>query len=79
MTGLLDRMERGGLVARVADPDDRRVQSIHLTEGGRELRDTVVRLVNETLATLFEGIPEAEIEGMNGVLRKVLANARGDA
>ena len=41
MTGLLDRMERDGLVSRTMDPRDRRVIRINLTETGRQLRDPV--------------------------------------
>ena len=32
MTGLLDRMERDGLVKREPDPNDRRAHRIHLTQ-----------------------------------------------
>src|SRR3546814_2690873 len=34
MTRLLDRLEAKGLVARTADPTDRRALNIHLTESG---------------------------------------------
>ncbi len=35
VTGLVDRVEKLGLVERVADPDDRRVTRLELTEKGR--------------------------------------------
>jgi len=34
VTGLIDRMEKSGLVRRTADPDDRRVNQIEMTESG---------------------------------------------
>jgi DNA-binding MarR family transcriptional regulator len=37
VTGIIDRMERDGLVRRARDPDDRRVFLIKLTERGRRL------------------------------------------
>ena len=37
MTQLIQRLERQGLVGRLADPDDRRVALVALTETGREL------------------------------------------
>ncbi len=40
-TGLLDRMEQRGLIARARDTDDRRVVLVRATEVGR---DTVARL-----------------------------------
>jgi DNA-binding MarR family transcriptional regulator len=76
MTGLLDRMERDGYVVRKADPDDRRALNIHLTEAGREARDTVQRLVQETIALLFDGIDDPEIDATNDVLYRVMDNAR---
>lgn len=77
MTGLLDRMERQGFVTREADPDDRRALRIHLTESGRSLRETAQRLVQETIDLLFEGIDDKEIDAINDVLYRVMANARG--
>ena len=35
MAGTLKRMERAGLIKRVADPNDRRQAHIHLTRKGR--------------------------------------------
>lgn len=35
VTGLVDRVEKQGLVTRVADPDDRRITRLELTKKGR--------------------------------------------
>lgn len=75
MTGLLDRMERDGLVVRKPDPDDRRAYSVHLTDFGKDVKETVVRLVDETLSVMFMGIPDEEVERANTVLRNILSNA----
>jgi len=75
MTGLLDRMERDGFVIRSPDPDDRRVQVIHLTESGRKMQRTVKRMVDETLALMLQGISDEDIESTKKVLRRVLENA----
>lgn len=79
MTGLLDRMERDGLVVRVADQDDRRAHLIHLTDDGRNVKTIVMRMLDETLAQVFMGISEEEIEQTNDVLRRVLNNARSES
>jgi DNA-binding MarR family transcriptional regulator len=47
VTGLVDRVERLGLVERVPDPSDRRVRMLTLTAKGRRIRDRV----NRDLAT----------------------------
>jgi len=75
MTGLLDRMERDSLVMRSPHPDDRRIQVIHLTGKGRDIRETVMRMVDETLVPMFNGIQKQELECTSDVLRKILANA----
>ena len=76
MTGLLDRMERDGFVIRAPDPADRRAQVIHLTENGRKIRETAMRMVDETLALMFQGISDDDVALTKEVLRKVLVNAR---
>jgi DNA-binding MarR family transcriptional regulator len=43
VTGLVDRVERLGLVERVSDPRDRRVRMLVLTAKGRLVRDRVIR------------------------------------
>ncbi len=50
VTGLVDRVERLGLVDRVPDPDDRRVRMLTLTAQGRRLRDRVTHEVADDLA-----------------------------
>jgi MarR family transcriptional regulator, organic hydroperoxide resistance regulator len=76
MTGLLDRMERDGLVERRADPADRRVLKIFLTEAGARARQTVVRIVDGTLAEVFAGVGASEIVVLKGLMRRVLMNVR---
>jgi len=76
MTGLLDRMERDGLVERRADPADRRVLKIFLTEKGLKARDAAVAVVDSTLNRVLTGVETGEIEALKGLLRKVLANIR---
>jgi DNA-binding MarR family transcriptional regulator len=75
MTGLVDRMERDGLVLREADPEDRRAQRVRLTEAGRQVREAVLEVVDHTLDRVLGGIGREEMEGMKTALRTVLANA----
>lgn len=74
MTGLIDRMERAGLVRRVADPDDRRAQRIHLTEPGRVVEETALAVVEQTIDGVLAGVPEADMECLKTSLRRLLAN-----
>ena len=74
MTGLMDRMERDGLVKRVADPDDRRVLKIFLTDAGRAIQDTVAATVDHVMAQVLTGIDDDDVTHLKDTLRKVLAN-----
>jgi len=74
MTGLLDRMERDGLIARAADPGDRRAQRICLTRQGRDLREQVLAIVDQALSGVLNGVAEGDIEHLKATLRQVLTN-----
>ena len=43
LTGLVDRLEARGLIARHPDPTDRRVKAVALTAEGRRVRDAFWR------------------------------------
>ena len=47
VTGLVDRLEALGLVARRASPDDRRVKVLGLTATGQRLRSQLLRRMSE--------------------------------
>jgi DNA-binding MarR family transcriptional regulator len=64
MTGLVDRMERSGLVARRPDPDDGRAQRLHLTDKGREARAFALNGLAEINQTLTDGFTEAEVDAI---------------
>ena len=76
MTGLLDRMERDGLVERRPDSADRRVLKIFLTKTGAGIRETVIGILDSTLARVLSGVEAGEIDALKGLLRKVLVNVR---
>lgn len=63
VTGLIDRIERRGLVERMADPADRRVRLLALTSGGRRVREGLVAelVVQVTAATTLTAGEAAEL------------------
>jgi DNA-binding MarR family transcriptional regulator len=74
MTGVLDRMARDALIRREADPRDRRAQRICLTRSGRQCRQKVLKIVDETLAKAVRGIPDGEVARTKEILRHALTN-----
>ncbi|MBN6033912.1 MarR family winged helix-turn-helix transcriptional regulator [Amycolatopsis sp. 195334CR] len=62
LTGLVDRVERRGLVARVRDDHDRRACQIQLTETGAELGERAHNDVVDRLDELTAGMPAEQRE-----------------
>lgn len=75
MTGLVDRMQRDGFVTRSPDPDDRRAYRIHLTEQGQKVQPAAESAVDESLATVLDGIASEDLDHLKDALRRVLTNA----
>jgi len=83
VTGLVDRMERDGLVKRTGDPADRRVKRIRMTPEGkkvfRKADAAYVRRTQQVVATLSPAEFEAlcrMMEGIRASLRKTPARKK---
>jgi DNA-binding MarR family transcriptional regulator len=74
LTGMLDRMESQGYVARVPDKSDRRQLLIVLTEKSRGLKDDYARVSQKMSALFYRGFTEEEIQLFEGTLKKILNN-----
>jgi DNA-binding MarR family transcriptional regulator len=73
LTGLADRAERRGLVARTAVPGDRRAVSVALTPEGREVASAFHRDVSASLDRLTDVLPPGERERFCRSLTRVTA------
>lgn len=75
LTNQIDRLERAGLVARVANPEDRRGVLLELTSAGRTVVDRVTTeyLANQN-AILDEALNAEERVLLASLLRKLLAS-----
>lgn len=74
MTGLLDRMERDGLVKREPDPHDRRANRILLTKAGVDAGVPATKVLSNTLEKVLYSISKKDIETTKNVLRTILLN-----
>lgn len=74
MTRLLDRIEKKGLIRRVANPDDRRSYLVELTAESAALVPQARRRVQKALARLLDGFDEQEAVALKASLEKILAN-----
>jgi DNA-binding MarR family transcriptional regulator len=71
VTGLVDRLEKRGLVTRRTDPQDRRVKLIAPTEAGRELSARVWANLTFAAEPLKE-LEHAERLQLRDLLRKMI-------
>jgi DNA-binding MarR family transcriptional regulator len=75
MTGLIDTLERDGLVKRVADTVDRRMMSVHLTTRGEEVLQEVLPTHFQRMAALLSPLPESERKTLVRLLNKIVQRA----
>ncbi len=74
LTGMLDRMESAGLVARVPDPRNRRQIHVEITDQARTCRDAYDRVSQQMNERFYEGFSDAEITDFEDKLRRILRN-----
>jgi len=70
ITGIVDTMERNGLVARVPNPEDRRSLLARLTGRGRALQKATPSL-DQIFESCCEGIQPDELRQLSELLRKL--------
>jgi DNA-binding MarR family transcriptional regulator len=82
MTQLIQRLERQGLVSRLADPDDGRAALIGITDHGREVLDDRKRLRRDRLTELLATLTPEETHALwlsaqvaYPILQQLAANA----
>jgi DNA-binding MarR family transcriptional regulator len=68
MSGIIDRLELKGFVARLPNPDDKRTVYISLTSKGSRLLDNSPQLLHHQLSKRLEKLPENKIREINEAL-----------
>lgn len=72
ITGLVDRMEKAGLVSRTPDAKDRRTIRLHLTDKGKELARTVIPKHSQDIRDAFGSLDETELAELRRLLDKLI-------
>jgi DNA-binding MarR family transcriptional regulator len=75
MTGLIDTLERDGLVKRVPDPVDRRMMSVHLTARGQEVLRRVLPGHFRRTAAMLAPLSESERKTLVRLSNKIAGEA----
>jgi DNA-binding MarR family transcriptional regulator len=69
VTALVDKLEQSDLVERRADPADRRLKTLVVTDAGRRVRDDVHRVVSDS--RLLGGLTDQELAMLHQLIWKV--------
>jgi DNA-binding MarR family transcriptional regulator len=72
--GLIDRLEKTGLVSRRPDDDDRRVKRVFLTKKSHALISEIRNSVSETEKIIIDQINDADLRATVRALRKMKEN-----
>jgi DNA-binding MarR family transcriptional regulator len=78
LSGLIDRAERRGLVARGKNPQDRRVVDVFLTQAGLELAEQVYDEVRRALAPAADRLDPQERDQLVQLLHAVMHSPSPD-
>ncbi len=76
MTRLLDRLQAKGFIRRVRSEADRRVIHLALTPAGEATAAHIPQILCEVQNAHLRGFTRAELDTLQGLLQRVLGNAR---
>jgi DNA-binding MarR family transcriptional regulator len=71
-------LERAGLIGRHPDPDDHRVQTLHLTDAGREILAQVTRSRRAAFRERLADWPEEDLKRFAAYLERYNAGTAAD-
>lgn len=74
ITGILKNMEKGGLIERADNPEDKRSRRMLLTEKSIQLETVLLQLSDKLETTLTKNLSEQEKEQTILILSKILSS-----
>lgn len=79
VTGVVDRLQRAGLVARVASADDQRVKLASLTPAGRRLVRSVIKGHGAQIDAVLSGLSSSDQRELGRLLDRLGSHLNGMA
>jgi DNA-binding MarR family transcriptional regulator len=71
LTGIVDRLERDGLVTRTAHESDRRSVRIRLSPAGKRLMGRILPRHRRDIAALLSGVPKTDLAKLRSLLGRL--------
>lgn len=72
LTGIVDRLEKKGLVVRERDGHDRRIVRVRLTEKGARLHKNTIPFFEKSIAQFFAPLDKSQQKELSSLLRKLI-------
>jgi len=76
ITGVVDRLEERGLLAREESPADRRVKNLQVTMSGKKMRDAFALALFSDVPGM-KGLSPAQVAEMHRVLARLCVEEKG--
>ncbi len=77
LTGIVDRLEEKGLVARERDNHDRRVVRVTLTEKGVKSYKSTIPLFEKSISEVFSPLSKSQQKELASLFRKLIHTSMG--
>ena len=77
VTGIVDGLEKKGLVSRQNDPHDRRVKVIQLEAAGKKLQQNIIERLSADNGFLFDPLTADETRQFARIMEKLAATSAG--
>jgi DNA-binding MarR family transcriptional regulator len=74
ITGLVDHLEKDGLIERFADPEDRRATRVRLAPAGKQKLSDIKRAIGSPQHGVVAGFTDEELKQLRHLLLKLVRN-----
>ena len=78
ISGVLDRMQKKGLIDRVINKEDRREVQVRLTDKGRELEEKITVVIDEVNEEVLKNFSAEEVASLKDFLRIIASGSFGE-
>lgn len=76
ITGIIDGLEKKGLVSRQDHPKDRRIKIIYLEKAGQKMKEALIKSIAKSSADLLSPLNQQETDQFVAIVHKLAAHSK---